>query len=161
MKPSNDGRTHLNIYSKARTELGRFLSNFHRCSIVTEDGPFMSIEGYWYWLGCKDDKLRTLSGYAAKAYGRLQDAPDWQDSDEFKRKICDAIEFKLMLPEAYRLCTENPNLLLLPFVHYYVVGKSVVRPKDGLWVIQKIKSFISERYVRPNSKETGKDPKTD
>lgn len=161
LKPSNDGRTHLNIYSKAQTELGRFLSNFTKCSIVTEDGPFMSIEGYWYWLSCKHDVLRTTYGHSAKAIGRACGGQDWVDDDEFKRKICAAIEFKLMLPEAWRLCNENPDLLLLPFVHYYVYGKKTIQPKEGKWVIEKIKSFISERYVRPNSKETGKDPKTD
>lgn len=146
MKRSNDGKTHLNIYSKAQTELGRFLSNFSHCPIITEDGPFDSIEGYWYWLGSKDDKLRTLSGYAAKSYGRSIGAPDWQDSDEFKRKICAALEKKLLTPKAMNVIFDNWNLIKLPFVHYYVYNNKIVQPKEGKWVIKKIESFLKEKY---------------
>lgn len=49
---NKDGIDHINIYSKGRTALGRFLSNFAQAEIETEDGEFASIEGYWYWLLC-------------------------------------------------------------------------------------------------------------
>ncbi len=47
-----DGVDHINIYSKGKTSLGRFLSNFVQADIETEDGDFASVEGYWYWLTC-------------------------------------------------------------------------------------------------------------
>jgi hypothetical protein len=50
--PKKDGIEHINIYSKGRTALGIFLSNFTQCDLETEDGEFSSIEGYWYWLLC-------------------------------------------------------------------------------------------------------------
>ena len=61
--PSTDGIDHINIYSKGKTSLGRWLSNFAKSPIETEDGHFDSIEGYWYWywLSSKDDTLRALS----------------------------------------------------------------------------------------------------
>ena len=46
--PAEDGITHVNVYSRGLTTLGRWLSNFAHCPIETEDGPFASIEGYWY-----------------------------------------------------------------------------------------------------------------
>lgn len=41
-----DGKTHINVYSGSRTELGRMLSNFYREKIETKDGVFMSVEAY-------------------------------------------------------------------------------------------------------------------
>jgi hypothetical protein len=77
-----DGLTHINIYSQAKTALGRALSNFNDNWITTLDGDFASIEAYWYWLGCQHpDKelLRPLHGAEAKRVGRDLAAKDWQD----------------------------------------------------------------------------------
>ena len=51
LTPQNDGITHINVYSKGKTTLGRWLTNFAHTPIDTIDGHFESIEGYWYWLG--------------------------------------------------------------------------------------------------------------
>lgn len=141
-KTEKDGVSHLNIYSKAKTDLGQFLSNFAYCPIVTEDGPFNSIEGYWYWLSCKDDRLREAHGYQAKHLGRELGGQDWQNDDEFKRKIIAAIELKLQTEAAKTLIAKNPELLKLKFVHYYVYGSKTIEPKDGKWIIEKIRSVI-------------------
>lgn len=95
LDPLNDGVDHINVYSKGKTALGRFLTNFAYSPIITEDGPFQSIEGYWYWLGCKDDDLRMVHGWEAKQLGRALGASDWQDTGTFKTKIMKAIEAKL------------------------------------------------------------------
>lgn len=65
-----DGVTHINVYSRGETAVGRWLSNFTRCSLETEDGNFESIEGYWYWLTTHDCELRELHGFLAKKVGR-------------------------------------------------------------------------------------------
>lgn len=132
-----DGIDHINVYSKGKTSLGRFLTNFSRTPFKCEDGKFVSIEGYWYWLGCKDDKLRTLSGYAAKAYGRMVGAPDWNDSEEFRRKILAAIDIKLK---------ESPFFIKLkecklPLVHYYVYGTKIVQPTGGEWILDHLSQY--------------------
>jgi hypothetical protein len=135
-----DGVDCINIYSKGKTDLGKFLSNFTYCFIRTEDGFFKSVEGYWYWLSCKDEKLRDLYGYAAKKYGREIGAKDWIDSDEFQRKITLAIKTKIM----------NSNYLDefirsdLPFVHFYDFGGKIVEPKEGKWVIEFISKLRTE-----------------
>jgi hypothetical protein len=51
IKPSEDGVTHINVYSRGNTELGRLLSNFaHTPFSHPEFGEFASVEGFWYWL---------------------------------------------------------------------------------------------------------------
>lgn len=127
-----DGITHINIYSKGKTELGRFLSNFSLCPIITEDGNFKSIEGYWYWLLCDHDNkdvLKTLVGFAAKDCGRNLKARDWDNSEEFKNKIKKAILIKINF--AHKDFLKNN----LPFEHYYVYGGKIVKPKEGQWII--------------------------
>lgn len=136
MDALDDGETHINIYSKGYTELGRFLSNFAHYPVQTEDGEFASIEGYWYWLSCKDDKLRKLYGWEAKKYGRKVRAADGGDGEDFKRKICGAIKTKIM--ESDMLYTFYMSEL--PFKHYYVYGGKIVEPKEGKWIIE----FIEE-----------------
>ena len=137
MNPKEDGVTHINIYSKGATELGRWLSNFAKVDIQTEDGPFRSIEGYWYWLSCKDNQLRLLYGYKAKEYGRSVGAKDWLDDREFKDKICRALVIKL---ERMPLDFKNLWLSSLPLTHYYTYGDKVIIPKDGQWLIDFLES---------------------
>lgn len=139
MNPDNDGVDHINIYSQAKTTLGRFLTNFtHTPFNHPEDGNFCSIEGYWYWLSCKDDKLRTLSGFKAKEYGRSIGAKDWQDDEEFKRKIKLAILIKIQSNEMFKQELHN---LRLPLTHYYNYGGKIVEPKEGRWIIEYLESF--------------------
>lgn len=136
--PKDDGVTHINVYSKGKTDLGKFLSNFARAEFVhPEDGKFSSVEAYWYWLSTKDDSLRTLHGYFAKARGREIGGKDWMDSEEFKRKIKMAIRIKIHTnPKMMKEFKESK----LPFVHYYVYGGKVVQPKEGTWIME----FLTE-----------------
>lgn len=134
MNPAEDGKTHVNVYSKGKTLLGRLLSNFANTPFVhPEDGEFASVEGYWYWLSCKDDALRGLHGFNAKKYGRSVRAADWRSDDEFKRKVCLALKSKV---------DQNLGLMnllrlnKLPLVHYYVYQDKVVVPEDGKWILE-------------------------
>jgi hypothetical protein len=52
IKPSEDGVTHINVYSRGNTELGRLLSNFaHTPFSHPEFGEFASVE-----CGCRVDQ---------------------------------------------------------------------------------------------------------
>ena len=142
--PEEDGITHINVYSKGLTELGKFLSNFARQKFECDDGSFESIEGYWYWLGSDHsdkDKLRNLYGWKAKEFGREIKSLDWQDSEEFKEKIRKAITIKL---------NNNPTMLQslkqnkLPLAHYYNYGGKVVEVKNGEWILDHIRSIGEE-----------------
>lgn len=142
--PSQDGVTHINIYSKAATPLGRYLSNFADCNIETKDGPFRTIEGYWYWLAVRDDRLRKTSGWDSKKLGRELRAPDWPKTRGFQEKILSAIAIKVQDPKCVQMLLESKQL---PFYHYYVSQSGMaIMPKDGLWMISFIQQFRDELY---------------
>lgn len=137
--PNEDGKTHINVYSKGKTFLGRSLSNFAFSPFHhPEDGVFNSVEGYWYWLSCKDDNLRKLSGWKAKEYGRKVGAKDWLKDDEFKRKIKLAIEAKLQRWGQVRQLLQSCSL---PLTHYYCYGGKVVNVPEADWILEYLESF--------------------
>ena len=144
--PSKDGSTHINVYSKGHTKLGRELSNFSFSPFThPEDGDFNSIEGYWYWLGCKQDKLRKVWGYAAKRLGREFGASDWQSDAEFKRKIKLAIRAKISQNTKLR---EEFRASSLPLTHYYYYGNmdncKVITVSEGQWIIDELEQIRKE-----------------
>lgn len=129
--PEEDGVTHVNIYSKGATELGKMLSNFYKFPIMTKDGKFMSVEGYWYWLAISEthprrEEFRKLYGYNAKKLGQeilkeiSADERRWEEN--FEEKILLAIWYKFK--RNTHLITED--LKTLPFEHYYNYGGKVV-----------------------------------
>lgn len=131
--PDLDGAYHLNVYSKAKTELGRWMSNFaHQPMNVPGDGAFNSVEGYWYWIGCQHERLRQLSGYEAKKFGKACPAvlPALLE-EEFQAKIRAAIVAKAYV---------RPDMLAqlrastLPLAHYYVFG-TTVRDAGYQWIL--------------------------
>lgn len=124
-KREEDGLTHINVYSRGATELGRLLSNFAHIPItVPNDGTFHSIEGYWYWLSAHDDRLRTVWGVEAKRLGRMLRGANVTRYDHiFQRKIIIALEAKL---HAFPRITYLMRKTTAPFVHYYVTNDSRV-----------------------------------
>lgn len=139
--PQNDGTDHINVYSKGRTELGRFLSNFAYSPVNTQDGPFNSIEGYWYWLSCDHpdrDKLRELHGFGAKKLGRELRGKDWNTSESFKSKITRAIELKVRGNEhMMELFAGNE----LPLAHYYVFYGKTKTPEGAEWIMDCLRDL--------------------
>jgi len=126
--PDNDGIDHINVYSKAKTYLGKVLSNFAFAPFTTnEDGEFSTVEGYWYYLqidpSCIErEALRSTTGYESKKLGRELRMlhPFAMERKEFERKILSAISKKL---------TQNRYILDLlidsgdlPLAHYYAYG---------------------------------------
>lgn len=133
--PENDGIDHINIYSQGRTALGRWLSNFTYAPIdIPGDGRFISIEGYWYWLGCGDDRLRHLSGYNAKKLGRqiLKTKFKFEQREDFQNLIRKSLDLKLKSNlEKLTLFYKSS----LPFDHYYVYGGDKY-PAGYEWIVQ-------------------------
>lgn len=146
--PENDGIDHINVYSKGKTELGRFLSNFAYSPINLTgigDGEFLSIEGYWYWLGTRHvdrDKLRHVYGYKAKHLGRELRGKDWQETEEFKRKILFAIKLKILAMHEYLFKIFINNTL--PLTHYYVYGDKVFNVPAAQWILDGINKIKLE-----------------
>lgn len=133
--PTDDGVTHINIYSKGRTTLGQWLSAFSRFPFRhPEYGHFASMEAYWYWhsTGKAHDHLRKLHGVSAKNAGSKL-LKVMTDREEFQEIICQGISYKIFqnpdLKESLRQST-------LPFLHYYVYGgkgEVVVNKEEHRW----------------------------
>lgn len=143
-----DGIDHINVYSKGKTELGRCLSNFHKSPFICDDGEFMSIEGYWYWLSCERDELRELWGYDAKRVGRKLRGRDWVETEEFKEKIEKAIYCKLDFNWNIKEKLIESNL---PFDHYYMFGDRVVKPEKGRWILDILEQ-VRVKYKHEQTK---------
>lgn len=134
--PTDDGKTHINIYSKGVTELGRMLSNFYPFSFTTTtDGRFLSIEGYWYWLGIdatdiQKDALRHVYNYRAKLTGEeLKGKYPKRFDNDFERKILKAIWLKVQTNKTMF----TGEYVKLPFYHYYVFGNKVIDVTEKYW----------------------------
>lgn len=129
INPEEDGVTHINIYSKGKTKLGRALTNFASLSFKHPlYGKFESMEGYWYWIktGYQHEELRTLSGFKAKEVGNKFEVVD---NPNFHVEVLQGIKCKLY---------QRPNLLKavlqnnLPLKHYYCYGGKAVPAKGGI-----------------------------
>lgn len=128
LKVEEDGITHINIYSKGKTELGRLLSNFSKCDLSLPEGDFKSVEGYWYYLGKRDDRLKKSYGFAAKKLGDSLPDQTRLSQEEFQNKIKSAIIQKIIKNKRlYEMVINNK----LKYEHYYVYGseKSPSNPK--------------------------------
>lgn len=134
--PKEDGITHINVYSKGKTELGRLLSNFAHTPFTLQWNEkvqlsFQSVEGYWYWLLTGDAKLFELYGFKAKQYGKSK----WNKKTEPVTKEQLSLAYWQKLKEHPRIW----NMLRyneLPLVHYYVFAGKVVVPKEFQWTAE-------------------------
>ena len=135
-KPEDDGRTHINVYSKGKTIVGRLLSNFAYTPFrIPFWGSFHSVEGFWYWMITGDERLRKASGYEAKRLGTtlpaLRDHPT-------KRELRIAYRAKLRYnPEVRRKLRSSS----LPLLHYYVYEGKVVSARKWAWTAELWNEF--------------------
>ena len=117
LDPTQDGVTHINVYSKGKTLLGKFLSNMQPYEFTHPAyGKFSSIEGFWHWLstGKVNEKFRTLHGFEALSLGRsLLRVPMEGFEEEIKVAIRAKIDNHPMLK---LLLIQNK----LPLTHYFV-----------------------------------------
>lgn len=150
-----DGVTHINIYSKGRTELGKLLTHFkHMPFVHPYYGPFDSMEGFWHFMkSCqfklpsheRDDNLRYMSGAYAKKYGKTKEMRRYS---EFKEDIMAGNYQKIIQHEHLkRLFVEST----LPFSHYYVYDNRgqpntsfIIRPRGSDWLIEEFEKMRSE-----------------
>lgn len=129
-RPEKDGIDHINAYSKARTRIGRKLTNYARSPFKHRIlGEFVSMEGFWFWLasGRQYNNLRKVHGYDAHMLGIMcLKNIDYENvvDDQFKKWVKEATEAKFR---------QNTDLLQglvetgdLPIVHYYYDYKNPV-----------------------------------
>lgn len=140
--PDQDGITHINIYSKGKTELGRALTNMSEIGFESPIyGKWPSVEAFWhyYLTGCKHEHLRYVNCFEAKALGKLfrNGRLDKNGlSTDQKEQILSAIRWKLR---------QNGWLLksliesTLPLTHYYVNGSRITRLPQYDWMVDEFK----------------------
>ena len=136
----NDGIDHINVYSQGKTVLGVFLSNWTRYSMILEPlGRFESVEGLWYFLSTGDNRLKSMSGFAAKKLGKSLSKVITLPDDEFKSIIKQAIKVKVAGGPQYFNFVDST----LPFTHYYVFnGKQV--DAGHKWIIEYLEQLRTE-----------------
>lgn len=129
-----DGITHINIYSKGKTELGRWLSNFAYSPFILEieeeHHQFASIEGLWYWYTTGQDVLKDMYGHQAKIRGKKYDKLRDIDSE----LICRALDEKL---KNHPTVMKDFAYTRLPLCHYYEYdGKKVDAGYE--WIVEHL-----------------------
>ena len=147
--PSEDGVSHINIYSKGATELGRLLSNFAYTPFEHEIyGWFASIEGFWYFAksGFQHEHMRELHGVTAKSQGKLLEVVEFP---YFKQTILSGIRCKLRQNRRILKLLEESDL---PFEHYYYYGDAevarVIELPQYQWLVdefERIRSLLRAR----------------
>lgn len=144
--PEDDGKTHINIYSRSNCELGRMLSHFYTATLEhPEFGSFANLECFWHYLatGCKHEKLRNMPAFKVKQLAK--EIPK-VIRDDFMEQIKIANELKIL---------QHPSILYrfrdstLPFEHYYAFGNPPIirRPKEAqelIDVFEKIRTEFKE-----------------
>lgn len=140
--PYNEGKDHINIYSRSKTKLGVSLSNFALSPFVHPiHGLFNSVEGFYYWLstGKSNDELRKLYGFRAKEEGKKYKV---LPIENFDQQIAEAIEYKIEQNQYIKDELINSDL---PFTHYYCYGDfdnyKIVKSKTGDWLVSIIEEI--------------------
>ena len=145
---ANDGITHINVYSRGKTELGKLLSNFsHTPFKLDKFGEFASVEAFWYWYfsDTSNNDIRKLHGTQAKFLGqRLMEGkkPEILEIDE--QVIIAAIYAKLeQNPYIVEMLVQND----LPLTHYYVNSEngSIIYKDEYIWITDAIERYRQEK----------------
>lgn len=141
--PREDGITHINIYSKGNTTLGRALSNWTPCTIKTSIGEFRSIEGLIFYLGSFNEKLRTVVGYETKELGEKVDRGIRLPDDIFRRIVVEGMKSKLeaLVPSLRNQFYRDK----LPFTHYYRYGNKIIEIPKWQWQVEAWEELRSQR----------------
>lgn len=170
INPKEDGKTHINVYSKGKTSLGRALTLMNNNKIFTRHGEFVSFEAYYhflkfyfaYQLDCSTSKFEDPPYFVIRdilMYEKCQNAKErsyylkknglWKDMDFSKYSRLPEFRERIYAAQLYRLKTNKwykENFLLndLPFLHYYIYSGKVVLATNHQWVAEQL------NYIREN-----------
>ncbi len=125
--PEEDGITHINVYSKGKTELGRLLSNFADTPFKHPSlGYFRTVEGYWYYIVTGQERFRTMLGWEAKSEGKKSlSIREHPDQEELLEAYTAKLNYNPKIKEMLLSCN-------LPLTHYYIYN-NVVKTTQWLW----------------------------
>lgn len=136
LTPLDDGDTHINVYSKGKTQLGRWLTNPSSLGFTHPNfGPFDTAEGLHFFLktGMLDYEYARLSGFEARKKGKAEHRL-YIHNPQFDQLMRIGWVCKITQnPELYYLVMDNE----LPLAHYYYYGR-----EDNCKVIQTPGNFV-------------------
>lgn len=130
---AEDGKTHVNVFTRGQTKMGRAMSNFQECNIEHPFfGRFRSLEGLWYYLktGRNTELFRILNGYDARKQGKPRETVKYPLFTKM---------FKLGMVEKLAKNKELQEELVkneLPLVHYYVYQGAIQVPPRHEWQLE-------------------------
>lgn len=139
----SDGKDHINIYTKGKTFLGRFLSNLHHTPVETKkSGKFHSAEALWYFLTREDSEVfRNIeSPFKCKEIGRKKTKKNIEMGYVYS-EMKEAIKYKVMNNEPVKRMLVSSEK---PFTHYYEYGGKKVFPENQEWLINAIENIRKE-----------------
>lgn len=133
--PSTDSIDHINIYSRGKTQLGRWLTNPSPLGFIHPNfGKFATAEGLHFFLktGMSDYEYFHLKGFEARKKGKAAHK-HYVHNPEFDHLMRIGWVCKITQnPELYYLVQDNS----LPLVHYYYYGA-----EDNCKIIQTSNNF--------------------
>lgn len=154
VKEEDDGITHINVYSKGKTELGRLLSNFANTPVIIGDNHFASVESWWYWTKMNNfnslfkiprfskyqvDSIKSKIGVEAKMYYRNIIGGDDRQFNPTKEQLKEVYLLKLeQNPKVKEMLLENK----LPFAHYYIMKDKRVDADISLWTVDLWREIV-------------------
>lgn len=183
ISPETDGVNHINIYTKGRTSLGKFLSNLAKIPVKVDGITFPSIENYYQYLkismaisnkGLQEkpnllaffkkinpfeakQKVKIINKQGLKSYNVTgKDIQDVVTSDAFRDKILNSIVNKI---KANPVFLEEFKKNKLPLKHYFVLKGKVVEQSNTAWIAGDLyKKFNTENPVIEDKKVIKEDP---
>lgn len=127
---NDDGVTHINVYTRGATVLGRQLSNLSECNIEHPYfGHFRTLEGLWYYMKTNflDDEFRILKGMKAREKGKVMPSKHYPLFNKmFKLGMLEKLDRNPTLQEQLK---SND----LPLAHYYVYGDRIHTLNHHQW----------------------------
>jgi len=139
-----DSINHINISSRGRTFLGRFLSYNKRCHLSLPEGVFQSVGGYWYYLTTreKDPRLFEVHGWETELLAtQLSPLPRKQQLSptELQAKLKKALDQKIKWSEYWK---EEFTDSTLPFLYYHLdaEGNVVDESRKYRWLLNHLEA---------------------
>lgn len=151
--PELDGLNHLNVWSQAKTPLGRWLSNFTYSPFTHPMyGRFASVEAYWYWVasGRTQNQLRPLYGVSAKKVGiQIERVP--MEEGDFHDAVTEAFVVKLATyPDMMNMLADNT----LPLKHYFnYAGRIIDQTSRHGWQLERWETLSRMLRARREGRE--------
>lgn len=139
----NDGKDHINIYTKGKTFLGRFLSNLYPAPVETKkSGYFYSAEALWYYLTREDSEcFRNIKDpFTCKTVGRMKPKKKI-DMKYVYSEMSEAIKYKVANNEPVKRMLRSSDK---PFTHYYEYGGKKIFPQNQEWLSESVENLRKE-----------------